>query len=217
MGINRTTLVLSASFVEYANSVYDWAMQCTDEFTSLPVKRRRRIRSISHGANYKQRAVNLVNVAFADVLAENDLDAITWQDLERAYCIYNRLLPNDLLGLIYHWFNTQINLYVPGLIVKAHKPFESEANEGEVKSSLFHEFFSWLDRQDRLGCINPNPHQPIYVDELYAVFVSTIDTLTHANQYYQRLFDSLSVVTHENTTTTKDVRILNGLFFNPLQ
>jgi len=204
----RLDLLLDSTFIHFSADCYQWAVDSEVELNALDEKHRKEVLAYHRGDDYKSKATRLVNQEYGLSLTEYQLSPIDITDLERSWHIVNRVLPKDLLGIIYSWFTAHSALYIPDRFGEVIRPIEAESRD-KALLSLFKDFMEWAEQNNYLSRLSFRAGEAAYIDEVEGIFKLTVKTLTVKNSYLQQIFSKFTP-TRESAEPTKDISVYKG-------
>lgn len=187
--VNKTIeFILNPITIRFLATTYAWVISSEKELKDMTEEELQEIREYQRETDYVEMGVELVNRQFRDTLDALELSDFDIGDLKRSYAIQQREVPNDRLGIMYHWITSNVPLVLPDGDDHIHKPLEDYSSREVICDQLFDEFIKWADKTERMIKLTQGDVDVVNIQTLRTTFVETLAVIATYNPTMKTLF-----------------------------
>ena len=185
MASHYIEVVLNYNFIDVSSKAWEYKLRSDERYSKLTDEEKKEYNTLRGKNNSTVKAVEMVRYKFRHTNSINKI--ITEKDLLRSYHIKNKLEPTDGIGVIYFYIITRIGLYLKNS--KGISKIELKGTSKEEKIlELYASFLKWIEDKDYYIKLIESSTTPLYVDYLFSLFASILETMCKHMPYLQQLF-----------------------------
>lgn len=167
---------------------YRWALRSAKELDNMSDEELQEIREYQRDVDYIEMAVELANRQFKETLQELELDDFLERDLKRSYDIEGCRVPEDRLGIIYHWVISNTPLTISDEEGRTQKPLSNYEDVKVIHNELFDRFINWSDEHEYLIWLTKGEMDAVGMGTLRKTFVDVLNVVLQYNPSLRELF-----------------------------